>query len=57
VAVPDTAPGAAATIPVRMTLPGGAGVYGQRLTLVDEDGRCRLAERDAHVHVRACVDP
>ena len=56
-AVPDTAPGDVATIPVRLTLPRGAGVYGQRLTLVDEDGRCRLAEQDAHVVVRACVDP
>ncbi len=57
VAVPDTAPGGVATVPVRLTLPGGAGMYGQRMTLVDEDGRCRLGERDAHVVVRACVDP
>lgn len=56
VAVPDTAPGGAATLPVRLTLPGGPGVYGQRLTLVDEDGSRRLgAEGD--VIVRACVDP
>jgi hypothetical protein len=52
-AVPDTPPRGVATVPVRVVLPGGPGVYGQRLTLVDEEGRCRLSRAEAGVIVRA----
>lgn len=52
-AVPHTAPGQVARVPVRVVLPGGPGAYGQRLTLVDEEGRCRLARTETSVVVRA----
>jgi hypothetical protein len=52
-AVPNTPAGGVARVPVRIVLPGGSGAYGQRLTLVDEEGRCRLACSEASVIVRA----
>jgi hypothetical protein len=55
VPVPDVGPGHTAIIPVDVVLPRGAGVYGQRLTLVDEDGYCRCPRAEGSVIVRAHV--
>lgn len=57
VPVPDLGPGEGAVVPVDVVLPHGAGVYGQRLTLVDEGGCCRCPRIEGSVVVHAVVDP
>ncbi|WP_133901356.1 hypothetical protein [Actinophytocola oryzae] len=55
VPVPDVGPGHTVIVPVDVVLPRGAGVYGQRVTLVDEDGYCRCPRAEGSVIVRAQV--